>query len=728
MDHHYNQIPNPGSIQPHGVMLILNESLEIVQVSDNVDKFLGKEPEDLLNQTLDILLDTTQILALEELLKTTKTTSNFLKLAFQEQYFDAIVHRSQNHIVVELEPTNLKTDISFLSVHHLINDAINQMQQTSQLRDFMNLVTSEVKKITNYDRVMVYQFDTTGAGSVIAEAKQEQLSRYLGLHYPASDIPEPVRKLYTTSPLRFIPDINAKPSQLIASQSYHHQPLDLGKSVLRSVDPCCVSYHDNMGVAGLLVIALIQEQKLWGLISCHHYNAKHLPYEIRAICEFLGQVISLELGHLVIQEELDYKNKLKSLQTQFITSISNAENFLDALIYPAPRLLELVNAYGCAVCLDNEITLVGVTPNQEQVYQLIEWMDININEDLFSTNSLAKLYPAAETFKNTASGLILLRISRIRRYYILWFRPEVIQTVNWGGNPNLQNSLKPSPRHSFELWQETVHLTSQPWKQCELDSALDLRNAIVGIVINKADELAKINLELERSNRELDSFAYAASHDLKEPLRGIHNYSTILIEDYAHLLDEEGIDCLNTLVSLTQRMDILIDVLLRLSQLGQTELRLQSTNLNNLINRVLEVIRASRQQVSFEIRIPQPLPTIECDPVLVNEVFSNLISNGLKYNNCPDKTIEIGYLEPSNRNFPIFYVRDNGIGIQAHHFDTIFRLFKRLHSQEKYGGGAGAGLAITKKIVERHHGKIWVESIYGEGSTFFFTLECINTF
>ncbi|MGL5880974.1 MAG: sensor histidine kinase, partial [Xenococcaceae cyanobacterium] len=218
------------------------------------------------------------------------------------------------------------------------------------------------------------------------------------------------------------------------------------------------------------------------------------------------------------------------------------------------------------------------------------------------------------------------------------------------------------------------------------------------------------------------------------PLRGIYNYSIILMEDYAQVVGEEGIEYLQTLVSLSQRMDTLIDVLLKFSQIGQTELNLEVTNLNDLLDAAIEVFRASRRDLhQFDLRIPRPLPNIQCDRVLVNEVFGNLIGNAFKYNERQQKWIEIGYFDTEERSrlklpqtnnlnpdTPLFYVRDNGIGIQPHYLETIFRLFKRLHSKEKYQGGTGAGLAIVKKIIELHDGKIWVESIYGEGSTFFF--------
>jgi chemotaxis family two-component system sensor kinase Cph1 len=728
--HDTQPIHTPGTIQPHGVLLVLTPSLQIVQISDNTQKYFGKTPEQLLNQHLNQLLDIPQIAVVEQQLAQNPANSTSFKLAIPtpigNQYFDIIAHRHEVGIILEIEPTVSLQPMSLSYFHGLMSDGIAQIQQTSNANDFLHLVADKVQKITGFDRVLVYKFNEDGSGSVITEVNPKNLSSYLGLNFPANDIPRPARELYTRTKLRFIPDFNAEASYLIPQHHSHSlQPLDLTYAVLRSVNSCCIKYHQNMGVAALLVISVVQDQKLWGLISCHHQTPKYLTYETRMLCELFGQIVSLELSKKVIQEDIDYKNKLKTLQSQFIESISQANNFVDALIHPGLRLLNLVSADGCAVCLDNEITVVGNAPDIEAIRKLIGWIDSNISDDLFSTNALPKLNPDAEAFKDTASGLLVLRISRVRRYYILWFRPEVIQTVNWAGNPNLvlnvadDGNFTLSPRQSFELWQETVRLTSLPWKQCELDSAVDLRNAIVSIILNKADEFAKIILELECTNRELDSFAYAASHDLKEPLRGIHNYSTILLEDYGYLIDTEGIDYLNTLVRLTQRMDSLIDALLRLSQLGQAQIKRQTTDFNELLSRVLEMFHASRQEKSVDIRIPRPLPMVECNSVLVSEVFTNLISNAFKYCDRTPQWIEVGYLDSEPL---VFYIRDNGIGIQSHHQETIFRLFKRLHSQEKYGGGTGAGLAIAKKIVERHGGKIWVESIYGEGSTFFFTL------
>jgi signal transduction histidine kinase len=235
-------------------------------------------------------------------------------------------------------------------------------------------------------------------------------------------------------------------------------------------------------------------------------------------------------------------------------------------------------------------------------------------------------------------------------------------------------------------------------------------------------ELQQRNEELNQSNKELDDFAYIASHDLKEPLRGIHNFSSFLLEDYAGTIDEEGRSKLETLMRLTRRMETLIDSLLQFSRLGRVDLAIDRVDLNEIVAEILDSLAISLREERVEVRVPRPLPTVRADRVRVGEIFHNLIVNAMKYNDKAERWIEVGWRENPGGP-PVFYVRDNGIGIPEKHQEAVFRIFKRLHGRDKFGGGTGAGLTIVKKIVERHHGRIWVESSPGEGTAFYFTLQ-----
>lgn len=591
-------IHTPGLIQPHGVLLVLNRlNLEIIQVSLNTQAVIDRPPEALLGKSLSNLLDDQQVQQVRQCLTEDFENVNPLNLSIQcsDQpiHFDGIVHCCDDAVLLELEPKTAAEKTDFFDFYHQVKGTITQIQKASTLLEMCQVVVKEIRRITGFERVMVYQLDAEGAGRVIAEETDRETS-YLDLHYPPSDIPKQARHLYTLNWLRLIPDAQYHPVGLIpANNPLTDQPLDLSFSVLRSVSPLHVEYMHNMGVTASMSISLLQDQQLWGLISCHHSSPKYMPYSIRTMCEFIGQVMSAELINKQTREDTDYKRQLKSLQTRFVETLSKAEHVLSGMAQLDDQLLHLVSATGAAICSGDQCVRVGETPSEKEIYALLDGLRPHLRQGIFSTRSLSQTYPAAESYQAIASGVLALEISRTNRNYVLWFRPEMIQTVKWGGNPNKpievlnDGSVRLSPRKSFDLWQETVRGRSHPWKPCELEAVAELRNLIVGIVLRQAEELASMNFELQRSNEELDSFAYVASHDLKEPLRGIHNYANFLMEDYAEIIDDDGIAKLQTLVRLTQRMEDLINSLLHFSRLGRIDLLRQSIDLHELVQQVI---------------------------------------------------------------------------------------------------------------------------------------------
>jgi signal transduction histidine kinase len=232
---------------------------------------------------------------------------------------------------------------------------------------------------------------------------------------------------------------------------------------------------------------------------------------------------------------------------------------------------------------------------------------------------------------------------------------------------------------------------------------------------------------LERSNQELDDFAYIASHDLKEPLRGLFNHAAFLLEDYKDRIDKDGLRRLTRLGELCQRMERLINDLMYFSRLGRADLAVQQTDPNSVIIEVGQMMETALNERHARIIVPRALPQIVCDKTRVAEVFRNLITNAIKYNDKSERLVEIGFLESLNtedgleRN--VFYVKDNGVGIDPEFHQDIFRIFKRLqNASDGADTGTGVGLTFVKKIVERHGGRIWLESEPGRGTTFYFNL------
>lgn len=366
---------------------------------------------------------------------------------------------------------------------------------------------------------------------------------------------------------------------------------------------------------------------------------------------------------------------------------------------------------------------------------------------IYVTHTLSADYPPGAAFAHVASGLLAAPLSSSGQNLMLWFRPEVIQTLHWGGNPD-DKPMLPSPygprrmpRRSFERFTQAVSQQATPWLPVEIDAVARLRVLLMELVIVRAEQLASLNADLAKSNQELDAFAYVASHDLKEPLRGIHKYAYQLME--AASGDGEEKRKLDGLMRLTLRMDSLIDSLLHFARVGREDLTLESVDLNDLLAEAVEMVSSRTSDGHAQITAPRPLPHITCDRVRVREVLVNLLSNALKYNDQPDKRVEVGFIDPHERlprtGFPassngqtVYYVRDNGIGMAPRHFEQVFKMFKRLHGRDAYGGGTGAGLAIVRKLVERHRGQVWPESAgdgsveNGQGSTFYFTLNGEN--
>ncbi|WP_373548043.1 ATP-binding protein [Chamaesiphon sp.] len=743
----------PGYIQPHGVLFVLSEpDFNIVQLSTNTLQWLGRAPEDFLNKHVSILLGAAEIQAIGQCLAGDFEYVNPLRVDLQTPNgtiaAHCITHRVGDAIVLEIElgyTEPVREEIAYFDFYRQVKAPIAALQSGGSFEELCDHLVKSVRHITGFDRVMLYRFEPSGDGNVIAEARHPDLVPYLGLRYPASDIPLSARLLYALNHLRLVPDITYKPIELLPQLNpLTQEPLDLSWSVLRSISPLHIEYLQNMGVRSSMSISLVREGKLWGLIACHHREPKLIPYFLRTVCEFIGQIAAFELTAKADLQDRDYQIEIDALKVSFFESISRQTDVLTALTQSPTDLLNLVGATGVAIAIQDEFTVFGNTPSVDRLRELLVSLAPRLQaEAVVQTVRLVQEYPESAVYSDIASGMLAMMVSRAQNFYILWFRPEVAQIVSWGGDPSKTAStdengeIRLSPRKSFSAWQETVRQTALPWKTSESTAALELKSAIVNVALRHAAEVSQLNLELTRSNVDLDSFAYVASHDLKEPLRGIHNYSSFLLEDYGEILDSDGVSKINTLIRLTRRMENLIDSLLHYSRLGRSELATSQLDLNLLLQEVVELFKITTDALDVTVLT---LPAIWGDRTQIGELFTNLVSNGIKYNTNTPVKIEIGVLDPAiaahkyrdrlsslPETAHIFYVRDNGIGIDPIHFEDVFRIFKRLHVRDEYGGGTGAGLTISQKIVDRHGGKIWVESVLGQGSTFYFALSHNST-
>ncbi|RSK35441.1 ATP-binding protein [Hymenobacter metallilatus] len=737
----------PGLIQPYGFLLCLDEhSHRVVQASANTWELLGMAAEELIGQGLDWLFEPARLMEINAQLEQLREGHRLLGVRLDQlpgrPFYKLILHRFDALLWLEFEPVAASPG-ELLDMPSL-NDALGQMLAAVSVVEFCEHAVQQVRAITGFDRVMAYRFAEDESGEVVAEARRPDLESFLGLHYPATDIPKQARAMYLKNWLRFIPDVGYLPVPLVPVRNPSSQrPPDMTYSVLRSVSPIHVEYLQNMGVGATMTISLIREGKLWGLLVCHHYSPRLVSYELRDLCQFIGKTFSALLRSKEQADDFAYQVRLREHQARLFGLLAEFPDFRTTLYQHLPVVKEIFDCGGVVVSFEGDIGLCGNTPTEAQARELLAWLDAHMPGELFHTSSYTRHNPAGVVLRATASGILAIRLSHSPGDYLIWLRPEVLQTVTWAGKQQKAEIQKDgvlhlSPRSSFAAWSQSVENTALEWKPLEIDSAQEIRLRIADIrlrlfneIQERAQVLTRLNAELERSNDELDSFAYVASHDLKEPLRGIHNYSVFLLEDYADKLDAEGIHKLETLVRLSQRMEALIESLLQLSRVGRLEPEVQQIDVNQVVREVVEILRPRLEQNGVQLSVAQPLPIVQADPVRLREVFNNLLTNAMRYNDSAVKTVEVGVvtdkvigprgpIDPAA--YHTFYVRDNGIGINSRHHESIFKIFKRLHGQDKYGGGTGAGLAIAKKMIEKSGGQLWVESQPQEGATFFFSV------
>jgi len=742
-------VQTPGCVQAHGAMLVLRPAdLTILQASENTDTLLGHPAEALLNEPVGTAVGPDGEAALRAFLANEPTDRNpiyvfTLPARGDVPSLDVTAHTIDGVAIVEFEATG-RSSAAEPDYYALVKHTVARLQTASTLQEFCDLAAAEFRTLTGLDRVMIYKFHADGHGEVFAESKLADLSPWLGLHYPAEDIPKPAREVFKQVWIRPMPDVAGALAELVPlANPDSGRPLQMTYCALRGASLMYTEYLKNMTVTAGLTLAIRRGDELWGLIAGHHYaGPKFVPYQVRAACEFLAQVVSLQHQAAEDREHLVYRLKLDGTHQQLVAQAAQ-DGGLATLTDGRPNLLDGIAAGGAALHHRDRWWRVGNTPSDIDLDALGDWLNklpelASLTRPLYATDSLARDYPAAAAFADVASGLLVTPLSRTNRNLMLWFRPEVTQTVSWGGNPHDKptvpgpNGPRLTPRRSFELFQESVRGRSLPWMAVELDAAVRFRIMVMELVVSRAERLADLNADLTRSNEELDAFAYVASHDLKEPLRGIHKCAHQLLEGAA-VVGEENRKKLERMMRLTVRMDSLLDSLLHFSRVGRAALQLEDTDLNEVVDEALEMVDARRAEGKTEIVVPRPLPHAWCDRVRCREILANLLSNALKYNDKPRKQVEVGFIAPSEDHdrpgcpdgfdaLTIYYVRDNGIGIFARYFEQVFRMFKRLHAREEFGGGSGAGLTIVQKLVERHHGRIWLHSTPGVGTTFYFTL------
>jgi len=489
----------PGSVQPHGALLAVDpQDLQIIQAGGDTPRIFGAEPSDLLTTNLSDWFAPDRVSRLKSLLDNEgpmiRPVHAFTIASSRDrQTVDTFVYRSGAHVVLELEPVGESVPEDALD---LVQAMLSRVQHADTPQVFCQGLAEGVRRVSGFDRVMVYRFLPDGTGCVDAEARGEGVESFLGHHYPASDIPRQARELYFINWIRLIPDARYRPAHILcANDPRNDKPLDLSHSLIRSVSPIHMEYLANMGVVASMSLSIIIAGRLWGLIACHHRTPRYLPHRLRMACELFGQMASAKLETKVASEEFETQLKSKRIHEELVRRMSREADLAEGLTRHRPNLMDYIPAEGVGLWLDNCYTMLGQAPQADQVAGLVSWLTETAADGVFFTDRLPQLYPPAAEFADVAAGLIALSVSKTQRDYVLWFRPEVIHTVTWAGDPHKPietvNAGEPiSPRKSFAAWRELVRLHSQPWQSVDVVAAKTLRLSLMEVILRRVDHLA----------------------------------------------------------------------------------------------------------------------------------------------------------------------------------------------------------------------------------------------
>jgi chemotaxis family two-component system sensor kinase Cph1 len=713
----------PASVQPHGLLMVLQEpDLTITQISQNVGEYLDRAIERVLGQPLALLLGTPELQKIRDAIANGQWESvNPLRLQIGGKLLDGIIHRHAGALILELESTGAAVRAE--PTQHSLRPALIALQFARTLQALCDTVVREVRHLTGFERVVLYRFNATGDGSVDSESKDSSLEPYLHLHYPASDIPQQARELYLKNWLRIIPEARYVPVPIVPPlRPDTNAPLDLSYSVLRSVSPIHLEYMRNMGVRASMSISLIVRGRLWGLISCSNHTApRHVAFEHRSACEVLGRLASLQIAALEEHEAELARLSRRDTRTELAKALRVGQVLEGALASPN-ELMKIVNADGAAVLHGQEIQTCGLTPSFAEIGTLTDWLDQRDDLNPFSTSSLASLQPGGAEIAAVASGILTFALPGAPRRRIIWFRPQIVQKVNWGGDPRkpveTDRSMRIHPRRSFELWKEEVRFHSAPWTNADLEAAENFRRDAVEI------DLERQVVREQRAVRARDDLVAVVSHDLRNPLGVIQMQAAVLLqtvgsgnEDFSRRI-QTSTDHIQRAV---RRMNTLIGDLLDLAKLeaGRFTLQCSRCHMNDLVEESLLILRPLAEAKWITLTADLRADTVNADRDRIFQVLSNLLGNAIKF--TPEGGGICVRAETDNTEVRVT-VSDTGPGIAPDQFANVFdRYWQARRSDHE---GSGLGLFIAKGIVEAHGGRIWAETHAGSGATFKFALPC----
>lgn len=734
-----------GAVQPHGALLAAAADGRIAYASLNVEHFLGRPAEALLGRTLSEIFGHHQVEALAGR-SLAPLNPDLIRPWFVEldglvgspRRLECFPHRHAEHTVLEFvqyDPGPAKVWEEDLIRQRVIGELI----KPETLEELARASADIIRDVTGFDRVMIYRFAADKHGEVIAESTSRHDS-FLGLHYPASDIPDPARRHFTLNVIRSIPDINAIPSPIVTrdgtvADASHGRPLDLTYSKLRAVAPVHVEYLNNMGVGASMSISLISNDALWGLVACHHYGPLYLPWSRFRYCELLGGTISALLQSIENATHLRQSIRAERTAHEVERAARDEVSLVDIVARHADELMLHVGAIGMELMLDARRHVFGKATRQPVK---LEALKAELADGMATTDRLGEITAISREDAAIAAGAAYLQLSDDGADGLVFLREEFEQTIRWAGKPDkierreVDGTVRLSPRGSFALWREERRGRSKPFSQSDREALRIIRRVLfalnslhrerAAIAAQKQAEREEARLRLvvmEATRRSsLGELASALAHELNQPLSAVtnyvnacrqelRNYGVVIPNEIAHLIDQAVAES-SRAADLVRRLRNFI---------AEGEIVPEHIDVAQPVRQGMELALAAREGELPEVTldIAEDVPKVWADPVQIGQVVLNLVRNALPaLEGSGARRLRLSVRAVGD--MVEIAVRDTGSGVPDELRATIFEPF---HSSTT--SGMGIGLSLCRSIVEAHGGRIWY-SPAEPGSQFTFTL------
>ena len=487
----------PGSVQPHGFLLGLDRGEEtVLLVSENVEEFLGLPSSLVLGSNIELFLEREIVASIRSVLGSCDPEGLLTYLGsfrIGKGLFSVLTHCVGARRLLEFE--RLDRLVGPEMMNGVMTNFVAILGKLKTEREVCEAITKQIAELTGFDRVLLYSFDSVGHGTVHTEVNNGVLPSYLDLRFPATDIPSQARALYVENTVRIIPNADYLPVPLRAPATQDARAVDMSLCVLRSVSPVHLEYMRNMGTWASMSVSIVCDGRLWGLISCHNAQPRLVPFLIRSACDLLSKMVGTQIAVLETASRLRTLVKYHDIQRNLLTQIAAEHDYLGAMFGQLDMLTQVTDADGVALVLDGDVQTAGMTPPTTAIRKLVAWLNEPGELETFETNTLSKELPWAIELKDTASGLLAIRISEVRERYVLWFRQEIVRTVQWAGQPvkGVDEANRLHPRTSFQSWQEIVRGQGLPWQIAEIESAREFRVALSTIGLRRAEEEAELS-------------------------------------------------------------------------------------------------------------------------------------------------------------------------------------------------------------------------------------------